>query len=666
MQQVAYKNREVEHAKAALEEKAEQLALSSRYKSEFLANMSHELRTPLNSLLILAKLLSDNAGHNLTPKQIDYAQTIYAAGTDLLSLINDILDLANIESGTVTLDIAPERFSELLGYVERTFRQVAQNKGLGFTVEVDPGLPAVIQTDEKRVQQILKNLLSNAFKFTEQGGVTLRISMATSGWTEGHGQLDAAPKVVAFAVTDTGIGIPEGKQKVIFEAFQQVDGTTSRKYGGTGLGLSISRELTRLLGGDIRVDSSSGEGSTFTLYLPLVHEPVSVEARAPVSLAEEPRDEMRARRPAIKPKSVRSASARPAIVDDRENIRSGDLVVLIVEDDDIFAGTLREMARDSGFKAVIASDASTALNLVKDIAPDAITLDLKLPDMEGWAVLDVLKHNPVSIISVEEPSQRYLHMGALGVVRKSDGKDALMDALARTRRMIEHDIKTLLVVSGDDGERASIGEALRTEGVRISEMRSASEALAALRCDKVDCMVIGRALGDGSGADLVKEIASSQTTSRLPIVMYWADSLNGGERDSIKSLAEGMVLKSAQTLEAVFAETTLFLHQAVNDLPPGKRHQLLAVMRGGAPDLAGKKALIVDDDIRNIFALTGALEQHGMAVLNAENGKDGIESLKNNPDTDVVLMDIMMPELDGYDTIRIMRGLEEFKDLPII
>jgi signal transduction histidine kinase/HAMP domain-containing protein/DNA-binding response OmpR family regulator len=672
MQQVAYKNREVEHAKAALEEKAEQLALSSRYKSEFLANMSHELRTPLNSLLILAKLLSDNAANNLMPKQIDYAQTIYAAGTDLLSLINDILDLAKIESGTVTLDIAPERFSELLGYVERTFRQVAQNKGLGFTVEVDPGLPAVIQTDEKRVQQILKNLLSNAFKFTEQGGVTLRISMATSGWSEGHGQLDAAPKVVAFAVTDTGIGIPEGKQKVIFEAFQQVDGTTSRKYGGTGLGLSISRELTRLLGGDICVESRSGEGSTFTLYLPLVHEPVAVEARVPVGRAEDPRGEVRSSRPAVKPKSARSASARPLVIDDRENVRPGDLVVLIVEDDDIFAGTLREMARDSGFKAVIASDAGTALNLVKDIAPDAITLDLKLPDMEGWAVLDILKHDPetrhipVSIISVEEPSQRYLHMGALGVVSKSEGKDALMDALARTRRMIEHDIKTLLVVSGDDSERASISEALRTEDVRISEMRSAREALAALRSDKVDCMVIGRALGDGSGADLVKEIASSQAASRLPIVMYWADDLNGGERDGIRSLAEGMVLKSAQTLEAVFAETTLFLHQAVNDLPPGKRHQLLAVMHGGAPDLAGKKALIVDDDIRNIFALTGALEQHGMAVLNAENGKDGIESLKNNPDTDVVLMDIMMPELDGYDTIRIMRGLEEFRDLPII
>ncbi|HET7766827.1 MAG TPA: response regulator [Burkholderiales bacterium] len=672
MQQVAYKNREVEHAKAALEEKAEQLALSSRYKSEFLANMSHELRTPLNSLLILAKLLSDNAGNNLTPKQIDYAQTIYAAGTDLLSLINDILDLAKIESGTVTLDIAPERFSELLGYVERTFRQVAQNKGLGFTVEAAHDLPAVIHTDEKRLQQILKNLLSNAFKFTEQGTVALRIFVADAGWSDGHVQLDAAARVVAFAVTDTGIGIPEAKQKVIFEAFQQVDGTTSRKYGGTGLGLSISRELTRLLGGDIRVESSSGEGSTFTLYLPLMHEPAPIDLRIPPPAPGDARPgSERPGRPAVKPKAGR-ASARPQVTDDRDSIQPGDLVVLIVEDDDRFAVTLRELARESGFKAVVAAEAGAALNMVKDLAPDAITLDLKLPDMEGWAVLDMLKHDPetrhipVSVISVEEEMRKYLHMGALGVVQKPAGKDALLAALARTRSVVEHEIKSLLVAAADEAERASIVEALSGESVRIAEASSGSEAIAELREDGIDCLVVGQALRDMSAADLVREIARLQTSSRLPIVMYRADDAGGGEGDDIRKLAEGLVLKSARTVEAVLAETTLFLHQAVSDLPPEKRHQLLTVLRGSAPGLEGKKALIVDDDIRNIFALAGALEQHGMAVLTAENGKDGIEALKNDPDIDVVLMDIMMPELDGYDTIRIMRGLEEFRDLPII
>jgi signal transduction histidine kinase/DNA-binding response OmpR family regulator/HAMP domain-containing protein len=667
MRQVEYKNREVEQAKAALEEKAEQLALSSRYKSEFLANMSHELRTPLNSLLILAKLLADNAGNNLMPKQIDYAQTIYAAGTDLLSLINDILDLAKIESGTVTLDIAPERFSGLRDYVERTFRQVAQDKGLGFTVDAAPGLPAVIYTDEKRLQQILKNLLSNAIKFTEKGKVDLRIALAKSGWTPGHPQLDAAEKVVAFAVTDTGIGIPENKKKVIFEAFQQADGTTSRKYGGTGLGLSISRELTRLLGGEIRVESDPGKGSTFTFYLPLAHEPAGAEATTPNSAPEEPK-----LGPAYAKRSSGSPGPQPQVSDDRENIQPGDRVVLIVEDDAKFAATLLDVARESGFKGVVALDGKTALVLVKELAPDAITLDLKLPDMDGWAVLDLLKHDPktrhvpVSVISVTDQMHKCLHMGALGTVRKPAVKEALQEALAKTRRMIEHEIRTLLVADGNDAERASITEALREEDVQITGVRAGKQALDALRKNQFDCMVLGSTLRDMTAIDLIKKIVQSETASELPIVIYETDPRSGSERDKLRKLAEVAVLKNARTLDAVLEETTLFLHQTVGDLPTNKRHQLLTTIQRATPDLAGRKVLIVDDDIRNIFALTGALEQHGITVLNAENGKDGLETLKNNPGIDVVLMDIMMPELDGYDTIRIIRRLEEFKNLPII
>jgi signal transduction histidine kinase/DNA-binding response OmpR family regulator/HAMP domain-containing protein len=710
MRQVEYKNREVEQAKAALEEKAEQLALSSRYKSEFLANMSHELRTPLNSLLILAKLLADNAGKNLMPKQIDYAQTIYAAGTDLLSLINDILDLAKIESGTVTLDIAPERFSELRDYVERAFRQGAEDKGLAFTVDTAPDLPAVIRTDEKRLQQILKNLLSNAFKFTEKGKVDLRISPVKSGWTPGHPQLDAAKKVVAFAVTDTGIGIPENKKKVIFEAFQQVDGTTSRKYGGTGLGLSISRELTRLLGGEIRVESSPGKGSTFTLYLPFTPEMAGAEASTPKTSTREtsaegstsaretsvraapaeeapfraaPAEETPAeapklgpayaKRPSVSPGlKTRAVLPEPQVSDDRENIQPGDRVVLIVEDDAAFAATLLDVARESGFKGVVALDGDTALALVKQIGPDAVTLDLKLPDMDGWAVLDLLKHDPatrhipVSVISVAEGMHRCLHMGALGVVQKPAVKEALQEALVKTRRVIEHEIRTLLVVDGNDAERASITEALRGEDVQITGVRAGKQALAALRKGQFDCMVLGPTLRDMTVIELIKRVVQSEAAPELPIVIYETDALSGRERDKLRKLAEIAVVKSAPTLEAVLEETTLFLHQTVSDLPTNKREQLLAAIQRATPDLAGRKVLIVDDDIRNIFALTGALEQHGLTVLNAENGKDGLETLKNNPDVDVVLMDIMMPELDGYDTIRIIRGLQEFKDLPII
>ena len=673
MRQVEFKNLEIEQARAALEEKAEQLAVSSRYKSEFLANMSHELRTPLNSLLILARLLADNAGNNLTSKQIEYAQAIHGSGTDLLSLINDILDLAKIESGTVTLDITTERFADLRDYVDRTFRQVAQDRKLDFSIVVDPNLSEMIQTDIKRLQQILKNLLSNAVKFTERGGVTLRIMPVKSGWTPGHTRLGASSKVVAFSVTDTGIGIAGNKQKIIFEAFQQADGTTSRQYGGTGLGLSISRELTSLLGGEIKVASTTGKGSVFTLYLPLsYHQRTAAEemvrdAPVPVPLAAQ------ARTAIVAPKPEPSARVRPAVRDDRDRIERSDRVALIVEDDAAFSSTLLDLVRESGFKGVIASDARSAVALAKEIEPDAITLDLKLPDMDGWTVLDLLKHDPdtrhipVNVISVDGDSRRCLHMGALRLVQKPAAQEILMEALGRTRQLIERKVRKLLVVDGDDTERKSIIDTLSEDGIEVTAAKSGKEALQAVRTGAFDCIVVGPMLPDGTVIDLIKKLAQAVQgrVTGLPIVTYRMEDTGRDGVENLKKLEEVVIVKDAATPAAVLRETTLFLHQAISSLSPDKREVLLNLQKT-SPELEGARILIIDDDIRNIFALTSALEQYGMIVANAENGKDGIEILKRDHDIDIVLVDIMMPELDGYDTIRIIRGHEEFKNLAVI
>ncbi|TMI34355.1 MAG: response regulator, partial [Betaproteobacteria bacterium] len=546
--------------------------------------------------------------------------------------------------------------SELPDYVERTFRQVANAKGLEFDVRVAAELPAGIQTDAKRLQQILKNLLSNAFKFTERGKVTLEVAQAKSGWSPGHPQLDTADAVVAFSVIDTGVGIPANKQNSIFEPFQQADGTTSRQYGGTGLGLSISRELTRLLGGEIRVSSTPGKGSMFTLYLPMTYKPAGEERTRQAAAAPQPAPAYAERNHKLVKTGPPSAS-KPAVHDDRERIREGDYVVVIVEDDLKFASALLDVARESGFKGVVAANAGAALPLVKELAPDAITLDLLLPDMDGWAMLDLLKHDPVTrhipvnVISVSDQTNRCMHMGALGVVQKPAAKEALQEALARTRKFVDREVKTLLVAYGDTAQREGISEALRTDGVKITGVGSGKEALEAAQRNPFDCIVVDRTLGDMSATDFLKNFAKTQRAAKIPIVMYGTDGQNPNEHDSLRKLAEVVILKNVSTPEAVLEEATLFLHQAVERLP-GKTRELLAQRRKSPQELSGKKALIVDDDIRNIFALTSVLEQHGMIAINAENGKDGIELLTNTPDIDVVLMDIMMPELDGYDTIR--------------
>jgi CheY-like chemotaxis protein/signal transduction histidine kinase len=670
--EVELKNKEVEQAKVALEEKAEQLALISKYKSEFLANMSHELRTPLNSLLILSQILSENADGNLTTKQVGFAQTIHSSGSDLLDLINDILDLSKIESGTMAVDISAVPFAEVRKFVESTFRQMADLKGLHFEVDVDPALPPALQTDTKRLQQVLKNLLSNAFKFTERGTVRLKARLATEGWNPEQELLNAANAVVAFSVSDTGIGIPKEKHGVIFEAFQQGDTGTSRKYGGTGLGLSISRQITRLLGGEIRLESAPGLGSTFTLYLPLIY-PVaptaapSVEVTGPADV-----EGAETKIVAAPPSRVMLAPVvERAINDDRSTIEEGDRILLIAEDDPNFAQILLDLARDRGFKGLVAHRADRALALAREYQPTAVTLDLRLPDADGWTILDRLKHDPatrhipVHIISVEENWQRGLRLGAIDFLTKPATKESLSDALTTLHEFIDRPIKRLLVVEDDVVAQQSIVELIGNGDVQTTTVGSGEEALEALQTGRYDCMVLDLGLPDMTGFQLITRVKSEIGLRKLPTIVYTGKQLTKREEAELGRLAESVVIKDARSPERLLDETALFLHRVTANLPEGKRRMLEALHRTD-PTLTGRTVLIVDDDVRNIFALTTFLERSEMRVVYAESGREGIGRLQETPEVEVVLMDVMMPEMDGYETIRAIRDMSKFKHLPII
>jgi CheY-like chemotaxis protein/nitrogen-specific signal transduction histidine kinase len=657
-----------------LEEKAAQLALTSKYKSEFLANMSHELRTPLNSLLILSDQLARNLDGNLTTKQVGFTQTIHSSGSDLLDLINDILDLSKIESGTMAVDISAVPFAEVRKFVESTFRQMADLKGLHFDVDVDPALPPALQTDTKRLQQVLKNLLSNAFKFTERGSVSLKARLATEGWNPEQELLNAANAVVAFSVSDTGIGIPKEKHGVIFEAFQQGDTGTSRKYGGTGLGLSISRQITRLLGGEIRLESAPGLGSTFTLYLPLIY-PVaptpapSVEVVDPTGAeAAEPTTKVVT---APTSRVMLAPVVERAINDDRSTIEEGDRILLIAEDDPNFAQILLDLARDRGFKGLVAHRADRALALAREYQPTAVTLDLRLPDADGWTILDRLKHDPatrhipVHIISVEENWQRGLRLGAIDFLTKPATKESLSDALTTLHEFIDRPIKRLLVVEDDVAAQQSIVELIGDGDVQTTSVGSGEEALEALQTGRYDCMVLDLGLPDMTGFQLITRVKSEIGLRKLPTIVYTGKQLTKREEAELGRLAESVVIKDARSPERLLDETALFLHRVTANLPEGKRRMLEALHRTD-PTLTGRTVLIVDDDVRNIFALTTFLERSEMKVMYAESGREGITRLQEMPEVDVVLMDVMMPEMDGYETIRAIRDMSKFKHLPII
>jgi len=658
--EVERKNQEIERASHALQEKAEQLAITSKYKSEFLANMSHELRTPLNSMLILAKLLAE--GEDLTDKQKEFARTIYSSGSDLLELINEILDLSKIEAGMMEVELGRVMFNDLCAYVERSFRQVAHDKGLEFSIHADTALPPGIYTDQRRLQQVLKNLLSNAFKFTDRGKVSIGVFPAKDGWNPDNKTLNDAELVIAFSVKDTGIGIAPEKHRIIFEEFQQADGTITRKYGGTGLGLSISRQIATLLGGEIRLDSTVGEGSTFTLYLPLSFEP---------DVRRRPHATAHVEHLAI---SMKETESEPLVVesvldDDRNKMEPGDRSLLIIEDDLNFAKILMEMARERGFKVMVATRGDAGLALARRYAPSAITLDIELPGMDGWSVLDRLKHTkttrhiPVHIISVTEEKQRGLKMGAIAFENKPVTPEALRETVRNIENFVQRGVKSLLVIEDDKVAQKSIVELIGDADVETIAVGTAEEAMGQLRNKHYDCVVLDLGLPDMNGFDLMERI--KREIGDVPIIIYTGKDLSPREETELRRLAETIIVKDVRSLERLLDETALFLHRVEENLPEPKR-QMLEQVRKKDPVLAGKKVLIIDDDMRNIFALTSLLERYDMQVLYAENGKDGIDTLKNSPGIDVILVDIMMPEMDGYEAMRLIRDMPEFRQIPMI
>ena len=661
--EVERKNQEIEQARRALEEKAAELALTSKYKSEFLANMSHELRTPLNSILILGQQLSENPERNLTVKQVEFARTIHGAGTDLLNLISDILDLSKIESGTVTIEAEEIFFANLLDMVARPFRHEAENRKLGFDVQISADLGRSFVTDSKRLQQVLKNLLSNAFKFTAHGGVRLSVTPAAGGWSADHPVLKQAQGVIAFEVTDTGIGIAPEKQRIIFEAFQQADASTSRKYGGTGLGLAISRELATLLGGEIRLSSILGQGSSFTLFLPLTYsEPVASGLWRRSGIGE----------PVGVPALSVVAAANPEVIpDDRANIAEGDHVILIIEDDPHYARVLLGLARDKGFKGLVATRGNIGLDLAREYKPAAITLDIFLPDMLGWTVLNNLKrdpatrHIPVQIISLEEEQQHGLSHGAFSYMVKPVTTEGIEQCLERIHSFITPRVKRLLVIEDNQAESQSIVELLAHDDIEIVAVATGAAALEELDKSPFDCCVLDLRLPDMSGFELLERLKTEPRLQNLPVVVFTGKDLGSEEERSLKTMAKSIVLKDVQSPERLFDETALFLHRIVENLPPAKQ-KMLERLHSSNEVLHGRKVLVVDDDARNIFALSTVLENHDMEVMSATNGRQAIDLLSSTPDVSVVLMDIMMPEMDGYETMREIRKRAEFHSTPIL
>ena len=681
-EEVENKNKEVEEARKSLEEKAEQLTLTSKYKSEFLANMSHELRTPLNSLLILAQQLFENQDGNLTEKQVRFAKTIHSCGDDLIQLINDILDLSKIESGYISADFINVRFNEIAAFVETTFKHVSESKSLKFTIEQDTHLPDIIETDIQRLNQILKNLLSNAFKFTEKGEVKLRIYEPAKSWKSGNSSLDKARKVVAFEISDTGIGILRDKQNIIFEAFQQAEGSTSRKYGGTGLGLSISRGLADLLGGTIELDSEVGKGSVFTLYLPIEYNPklMKKDKQSALVLSEyevAQNDEKLSIQavPAIRIPDRDLENVNEIINstgDDRNNIIINDKVVLVVEDDLRFAKIMIDKAHEMNMKAIVATNFGEVFELANKYSPAAVTLDVKLPDASGWKILDLFKndinfrHIPIHLISGEENRLLAMKRGARSFHLKPLKNEALSVLFSDIVDFNNRPVKNLLVVEDNEIDCSQIVKELDNGNlVNITIATTGKQALELIRDNIYDCVTVDYMLPDIGGLDFVMQMNAIKKAHMMPVIIYSAKDFSTKEKMQLKQYTNRILLKNVSSLELLLEEAVMHLHLNHKDLLPEKK-KILENMRLKEDVLATKKVLVVDDDVRNLFALTTAFEKYNIETITAESGQDAINILNENNSIDMVLMDIMMPEMDGYETTQKIRREHKNTNLPII
>ncbi|WP_377702911.1 response regulator [Pseudoduganella sp. UC29_71] len=651
---IRLKSAESEQASRELCRKADELERTSAYKSEFLANMSHELRTPLNSMLILSSLLQQNKEGKLSGKQVEYASTIHSAGKDLLSLINDILDLSKIEAGRVELQLEDVALADVAAQMRALFQPLAEHQGLGFSIDIGPGTPAQLHTDGQRLQQVLNNLLANAVKFTPEGRVGLSVRLAARGE---HG---LGGDALAFAVSDTGVGVGAGQQERIFHAFQQADGSTSRKFGGTGLGLSISRHLARCMGGEISLSSAPGAGSIFTLFLPLSAAPLSAEAHygpAVMTGADQP--------------GVASAPAPVAMDDDREAVQPECRCILIVEDDLAFARILRDTVRGHGFQAIVACDGEDGLALAERYRPNAILLDVMLPHIDGWGVMRSIKDNPatrhipVHFITCLEDRQKAMGLGAIGFITKPVTAEQLDAVLGSIGAAIARSDKRLLVVEDDEFQALSVAELLQTDGLGIAIARSGNEALALLAKERYDCMVLDLGLADMTGFELLDRLRDSACAPQMPVIVHSGRTLNEADEARLRRYTDSIIVKGAKSPERLVGEVSLFLHLVESSLPQDQQKMIRRALDKEAM-FEQRKVLLVDDDIRNIFSLSSVLSEKGMHIVEAANGAEALARLQAHPDIDIVLMDIMMPEMDGFEAMRRIRAEARWARLPII